>query len=347
MKQWILLLLFTSMSVCASAQSASSFFPTQLGYKWHYSIATLDTLQNIVPGSERSRVDSLIGDMMYQGRTAKVILTLSSAFNDSTFISLDGTNAFQYVGNLNLPLNTLPPALADSLQTLIGWYSIYRFAQAVNQNYTLLTRSFTVPVDSNTSLPLVITVTGRRLSDQTVTVPFGTFTNAKRFLITTSVGTQVLPPPFPPLPLFSIPDTTWIASNTWIVKRVTPTVTINLSAFGVPPFTLPGQITQLSTQPLSAPFHHAPLAFELHQNYPNPFNPTTTFTYRLSSSSDVQLEVFDVLGRKVATLVEAKQSAGTYQMNFNAAQFNLSSGVYFYRLTAGTYSQTRKMILVK
>ncbi len=346
MKQWSLLFLFTLTSLCASAQSASSFFPAQSGYKWHYSIATLDTLQNIIPGTERTRVDSLSGEMMYQGKLAKLILTLNGLLSDSSFVSLEGSNGFQYIGS-DLPLSTLPPALADSLQTLIGWYSTYRFAQAVNQNYTLLTRSFTVPIDSSTTVPLVITITGRRLSDQTVAVPFGTFTNAKRFLITTSVGTQVLPPPFPPLPLFSIPDTTWISQNTWIVKRVTPTVTINLSLFGVPAFTLPGQITQLSTQPLSALFNPAPLAFELHQNYPNPFNPTTTFTYRLSAASDVRLEVFDVLGRTVATLVQTRQSAGTYRLNFNAAQFNLASGLYFYRLTAGARSETRKMILAK
>ncbi|MFQ3597053.1 MAG: T9SS type A sorting domain-containing protein [Chloroherpetonaceae bacterium] len=345
MKQWILLILFVSTSLCATAQTAASFFPAQPVYTWHYSIATLDTLQNVIPGTQRTQTDSLLGDTFYQGRPAKVILSLDGVLGDSSFVSLDGSTAFQYIG-AELPLGTLPPALADSLQTLTGWYSTYRFAQAVNQNYTLLTRSFTVPLDSNTTLPLVITVTGRRLSDQTVSVPFGTFPNAKRFLITTSVGTQVLPPPFPPLPLFSIPDTTWIASNTWIVKRVTPTVRIDLSTFGVPAFTLPGQITVLSTPPLSAP-QSVPIAFELAQNYPNPFNPTTTFTYRLSAASDVRLEVFDVLGRKVATLVQTRQSAGAYRLIFNAAQFNLSSGLYFYRLTVGTQSEMRKMILAK
>ncbi len=345
MKQWILLFLLVSTSLCATAQTAASFFPAQSGYKWHYTVATLDTLQAVIPSTQRTQIDSLLGEALYQGRTAKVILSIDSGFGDSSFVSFEGSTAFQYIG-ADLPLGTLPPALADSLQTLIGWYSTFRFAQAVNQNYTLLTRSFTVPLDSSTTLPLVITVTGRRLSDQTVSVPFGTFTNAKRFLITTSVGTQVLPPPFPPLPLFSIPDTTWIASNTWIVKRVTPTVRIDLSTFGVPAFTLPGQLTVLSTPPLSAP-QSAPTAFELLQNYPNPFNPTTTFTYRLSATSDVRFEIFDVLGRKVTTLVQARQSPGTYRLNFNAAQFNLASGLYFYRLTAGTQAERRKMILAK
>jgi len=88
-----------------------------------------------------------------------------------------------------------------------------------------------------------------------------------------------------------------------------------------------------------------PLHYSLAQNYPNPFNPTTILTYQLPTASDVKLEVFDVLGKKVATLVNERQSAGTHNITFNASA--LSSGVYFYRLQAGTFSQTRKMLLVK
>ncbi len=97
----------------------------------------------------------------------------------------------------------------------------------------------------------------------------------------------------------------------------------------------------------------SPKAFALAQNYPNPFNPTTTIAYQLASFSDVKLEVFDVLGRKVGTLVNSRQAAGAYRVNFNAS--HLASGVYFYRLQAtatnGTSGQnfveTKKMLLVK
>lgn len=89
----------------------------------------------------------------------------------------------------------------------------------------------------------------------------------------------------------------------------------------------------------------SPKAFALEQNYPNPFNPTTTIAYQLASFSDVKLEVFDVLGRKVGTLVNSRQAAGTYRVNFNAS--HLASGVYFYRLQAGNFVQTKKMMLVK
>jgi endonuclease/exonuclease/phosphatase family metal-dependent hydrolase/uncharacterized protein YdeI (BOF family) len=89
----------------------------------------------------------------------------------------------------------------------------------------------------------------------------------------------------------------------------------------------------------------APTAFALEQNYPNPFNPTTTISYALASPSEVKLEVFDVLGRTVATLVNSRQAAGTYSVNFNASR--LSSGIYFYRLQAGAFVATKKMLLVK
>ncbi len=88
-----------------------------------------------------------------------------------------------------------------------------------------------------------------------------------------------------------------------------------------------------------------PKAFELNQNYPNPFNPSTAISYELSANSYVTLKVYDVLGREVATLVEARQNAGYHEATFDAR--NLSSGVYFYRLTAGTFSAVKKLVLVK
>jgi N-acetylneuraminic acid mutarotase len=89
----------------------------------------------------------------------------------------------------------------------------------------------------------------------------------------------------------------------------------------------------------------APKTFLLEQNYPNPFNPSTTIRYQLPVASEVKLEVYDVLGKKIATLVNERQSAGSYQVVWNAS--GLSSGTYFYRLQAGTFVETKKMIMVK
>lgn len=85
--------------------------------------------------------------------------------------------------------------------------------------------------------------------------------------------------------------------------------------------------------------------FELSQNFPNPFNPTTVISYRLPIYGFVTLKVYDVLGREVQTLVNERQNIGNHSVTFKA--FNLASGVYFYRLQAGSYSQTRKLVLLK
>ncbi len=88
-----------------------------------------------------------------------------------------------------------------------------------------------------------------------------------------------------------------------------------------------------------------PNKYALYQNYPNPFNPSTVISYQLSESSNVTLKVFDILGREIKTLVNQRQNAGTYHVSFDAT--GLSSGVYFYRIVAGNFSETKKLLLLK
>jgi photosystem II stability/assembly factor-like uncharacterized protein len=85
--------------------------------------------------------------------------------------------------------------------------------------------------------------------------------------------------------------------------------------------------------------------FALQQNYPNPFNPSTTISFTIPNAAVVSLKVYDVLGREVATLINGRLAAGTHESIFNASK--LSSGVYFYKLQAGDFVQTKKMLLVK
>ncbi|MCC6477445.1 T9SS type A sorting domain-containing protein [bacterium] len=88
-----------------------------------------------------------------------------------------------------------------------------------------------------------------------------------------------------------------------------------------------------------------PTEFALNQNYPNPFNPTTRIEFTLGEASDVSLRVFDVTGREVSSLIKGSMSAGSHSVEFDAA--NLSAGVYFYELKAGTFASVRKMMLLK
>ncbi len=88
-----------------------------------------------------------------------------------------------------------------------------------------------------------------------------------------------------------------------------------------------------------------PTHFSLDQNYPNPFNPTTTISFNLPSKSFVSLKVFDIMGREIATIVSEEMSAGSYSRQWNAA--NMSSGIYFYRLQACSFTETKKLILLR
>jgi hypothetical protein len=90
--------------------------------------------------------------------------------------------------------------------------------------------------------------------------------------------------------------------------------------------------------------------FSLEQNYPNPFNPSTRIKYSLPQTSRVQIKVFDVLGNEIETLVNEEKQKGTYEIEFKSHSGkvrNLSSGVYFYQLKAGSFVETKKMILMK
>lgn len=88
-----------------------------------------------------------------------------------------------------------------------------------------------------------------------------------------------------------------------------------------------------------------PARFGLHQNYPNPFNPVTVIRYELAKATNVKLEVFNSIGRKVAVLVDARKPAGFYRAEFDGA--GLASGIYYYRLRAGNFMETHPMTLIK
>ncbi|MCE1163921.1 MAG: T9SS type A sorting domain-containing protein [Bacteroidetes bacterium] len=88
-----------------------------------------------------------------------------------------------------------------------------------------------------------------------------------------------------------------------------------------------------------------PVKFSLEQNFPNPFNPVTSISYSIPKNEFVQIAVYDELGREVARVINEQQTTGTYKVDFNAN--DLSSGVYYYRLTAGEFTDTKKMMVIK
>ncbi len=100
-------------------------------------------------------------------------------------------------------------------------------------------------------------------------------------------------------------------------------------------------VTSIDTKGMSK----IPINYHLEQNYPNPFNPTTKIQFSLPKSVNVRLSIYNLLGQEISTLIDQELPAGTHLVDFNASK--LSNGIYFYKISAGDYSATKKMILVK
>jgi hypothetical protein len=133
----------------------------------------------------------------------------------------------------------------------------------------------------------------------------------------------------------------WNVTDTLVFEIIGPNNETFLTGFITP---LPDGTTDLASDK-----NLIPESIALYQNYPNPFNPSTTIRYSISNIEHVELKVFDSLGEEVATLVDREMPAGIYTVEFNAqsAAGGLASGVYFYRLAAGSLSEISKMILLR
>jgi len=118
-----------------------------------------------------------------------------------------------------------------------------------------------------------------------------------------------------------------------------------------------GAVYIYTPEPLSVDYLNinGPTDLYLSQNYPNPFNPTTRIDYSIQNDGLVKLRVYDILGNEVATLVNERKTSGNYSVEFSAKggsasggnAYELPSGIYFYKLTAGTFTETKKLILLK
>ncbi len=135
----------------------------------------------------------------------------------------------------------------------------------------------------------------------------------------------------------------WLGSRTIYSLALNNTYIFAVTEEGIWRFRFPGleAITGVESS------QKIPAGFVLEQNYPNPFNPATTIRYNIPKAADVTLKVYDILGNVVQTLVNKEQQPGSYIVQFAAGSRRLSSGVYFYRLQAGSFLRTKKMILLQ
>ena len=148
--------------------------------------------------------------------------------------------------------------------------------------------------------------------------------------------------------VLNIDDTSWTAVNTGLPSTSGPVYHLAATDSDI----YAGFSGTVWKRPISdmitafkPPLVNTPTTFSLFQNYPNPFNPTTVISYQLPAKTIVTLTVYDMLGRLVRTLIEEPQNVGIHSLTFNAT--SLSSGVYFYKLTAGSFVETKKLILIK
>jgi hypothetical protein len=132
----------------------------------------------------------------------------------------------------------------------------------------------------------------------------------------------------------------WNTASGVTVNTATNTITISQSNLYSYYILIPTTATGINYSSNSTPQN-----YELKQNYPNPFNPVTVIKYLLPSESKVSLKIYDMLGKEVITLVNAIQTPGEHIVNFNAS--NLTSGIYLYKITAGNFTQTKKLVLLK
>lgn len=177
----------------------------------------------------------------------------------------------------------------------------------------------------------------------TINLPSGSYSNSLRvkYIITTRDSSNI------GIPVISVTNLT---SYIWFVpgrkfpvfEIIYSTISINGTQFGNSKTV---NYNDGSTIGISNISNEVPAGYSLSQNYPNPFNPSTNLEFGISDLEFVSLKIFNTLGREVATLVNERLSAGTYKYSFDAS--GLTSGIYFYTLKAGKFTETKRMILVK
>ena len=351
----------------ANAQPASEYFPSQTGFEWKFKQTPLDSGNVPNPSLAFYRMDIFESVANYEGKLANIVPTktgplqsiLFQPYSDSLFYYTEGTNGFEYfrINNIEPFLFALDTSgivsnfsFVDFFTSLQDYYSTYRFASGVGTEYTLTQRD-TILIINSTGFYFRFKYLGKRLQDQTITTVQGNY-NCKKFLLQWKIIYYIVPPIIG-FDLFTTNDTIWIAPSNWIVQDIIPANNVDLSLLGIPAFTIPGLQTKLTDEIVSVVENEGtiPGAFSLEQNYPNPFNPSTNIGFRVADRGFVSSKVYDILGNEVATLVNKELPAGEYKIEFDVVgtsrDLSLTSGIYFYQLKAGSFVETKKMLLLK
>lgn len=358
MKKIIIILV---LLICGNAvgQNASTYFPTNTGFKWFFKNTPLDSLNNPVMAGTTYEIDSFAANVTYKGLPAAQVRIKSGMtsinqnvpFTDTAHFNFQGTNGYSYLKLFN-QLSGIPfldsIGIVNFLRSFENWYNVYRFANTAGATYTIVTKDTTITFDTAT-IPLRITMTGQRLNDANLSTVNGTFL-CKKFVFKYDLSYLLIINPLPPIPvsLFNIPETTYMAPDNWLVKNHRRSTNVDLNSLGFPiAFSIPGEVKELTFPPSSIESIGStiPGSYELRQNYPNPFNPETTIEFSIPKSSFVRLRVFDINGREVTELYNNLTGAGVFRVKWNAERF--AGGTYFVRMETGGQTFVRKMLLVK
>lgn len=365
MKVKFILLLFISTII--SAQNAADYFYPDTGSVWYSEGIALDSLGQPIDSFSFYQADSFITNSIFHGDSSSLLLSSYSStefvyfspYIDSTFFKFDGAIAYEYLKFTeiidSLVYVAFDSSMFNALDTLQGWYPIFNFAAALNNPEELLSRDFTVTLDTAT-VNMRIKLTAERLPGETLQLEVDTFQTKKfNHKLTLYLLLQILPPPLPPqeIPFIELERTVWVAPGNWVVKEHSPSQVYDFSRLGGETHYMPGILRVRIDKPIAVSVGdeiNPPDEFKLLQNYPNPFNPATKIKYSIPAAGSAKyvssiLKVYDVLGREVATLVNGIKAPGNYEVIFDGS--NLSSGIYFYKLTAGGFSSVKKMMLLK
>lgn len=264
-----------------------------------------------------------------------------SQFTNSNVASTSDNSNYTYYRANSSNLEMLGTAVTGLVIVLSNTQVLFQYPFTYNTTFTdQFSGTFTF---GGFNVLRTGTITGTGDGWGTINLPFGSFANALRVRYDITIRDSVVVPPL-------VTRTTQTSYN-WFVPGKRYAVleiiytTIVVTNFGTtnsksvhysPNSTAIGIISYNS---------NVPADYSLSQNYPNPFNPNTRFSFALPKLSSVSLKVFDVLGREVATLVNQDLKAGSYEVTWDGS--NYTSGMYFYKISTGDYTETKKMMLLK